>query len=683
MNFAGKERLRQEAAAAISGLPGLKAQAELAGGADRYVEDWLHILECYALRMAAASGRSPEETFRRVTLDSLHMAGLQADANVEAEMALFQLDADVDLDAFVTVIRTAPRFARQNPFVLRKRFPEDVRDEVLTAFKKGVVNEDTGLTVGMSGNDFREHLFTGESVDASAHLEAIGSLPELMRTARLIEKYDDKKPSERHEIEKMRRFIAAFSDGSGDYAVLLTVKEYAPGKYTLDEKNPVRLYHHRVERKLVPASSAAALVEQDGTSTSSSTNKYTIRQLLEDVNDSEGNPYLSRILNQSRAQANSPLGSVTISSAGYLIRLFQGANLSTLLHESGHIFFEEMGRAVGLGLADKAMRRDHAILRDWLGAKEGERLSVGQKEQLAKDFESYLMEGKAPSKELEGGFSRFRKWLLAVYRTIPNPRRELTDEVRGVFGRMLAVERKIVRDAALEEILAMPLEDAKDISARMIDQLEAGAAPWQRPCPPEKERPVLPWDPLEKAESLLAASGVAVFHDQKTRAYYSQDPDSLHLPPKEAFEDSGAYYSAALRGLAHSTRSPERLSREGGPYGSKKYALEELRAEIAAWMVCEDIGLAYVPDDYAARAESWINALKDDPRTILRVFQDAEEIAGYVLGAAPRPLEPQALLNGIFRAAAPPAREGDAPVLVRAEELAIPAPQKRGRGWSR
>jgi hypothetical protein len=332
------------------------------------------------------------------------------------------------------------------------------------------------------------------------------------------------------------------------------------------------------------------------------------------------------------------------------------------------------------------MRRDHEILRDWLGAKEGERLSVAQKEQLAGGFEAYLMEGKAPSKELAGGFSRFRKWLLAVYRTVPHPRRELTDEVRGVFGRMLAAERKIVRDAALEEILIMPLDAAKEISARVIDQLEAGAAPWQRPRPPEKERPVRPWDPHEKAESILAASGVAVFHNQKAGTYYSQELDSIHLPPKESFADSGAYYSAALRELAHSTRSPERLNRECGPYGSKKYALEELRTEIAAWMVCEDVGIAYVPDEdeYAVRARSRVYALKDDPREILRVFRDAEEIAGFVLDRAPALRGTQFLPGGVLREdLGSPTRESAAPSLTKGAEIGLPAPPTRARGWSR
>jgi hypothetical protein len=69
-----RERLRQEATAAIQSIPGLQAQAEsLGGGVDQYVGDWVNTLERYALRMAAA-GQSPVETFRRVAFTSLRQA---------------------------------------------------------------------------------------------------------------------------------------------------------------------------------------------------------------------------------------------------------------------------------------------------------------------------------------------------------------------------------------------------------------------------------------------------------------------------------------------------------------------------------------------------------------------------------------------------------------------------------
>jgi len=64
-------------------------------------------------------------------------------------------------------------------------------------------------------------------------------------------------------------------------------------------------------------------------------------------------------------------------------------------------------------------------------------------EQFARGFEAYLFEGNAPSIELQGLFQRFRAWLLNVYRDLKALNVELSDEVRGVFDRMLATNEQI------------------------------------------------------------------------------------------------------------------------------------------------------------------------------------------------------------------------------------------------
>lgn len=64
-------------------------------------------------------------------------------------------------------------------------------------------------------------------------------------------------------------------------------------------------------------------------------------------------------------------------------------------------------------------------------------------EQLARGFEAYFMEGKAPSLELQPAFSRIKSWMLSVYKTLRGLNVELTPEVRTVFDRMLASEDAI------------------------------------------------------------------------------------------------------------------------------------------------------------------------------------------------------------------------------------------------
>ena len=152
------------------------------------------------------------------------------------------------------------------------------------------------------------------------------------------------------------------------------------------------------------------------------------------------------------------------------------------------------------------------------------------------------------------------------------------------------------------------------------------------PLPPIEPGQRYEWEPIEKAEAILSASGAAIFHDQADRAYYAPMRDEIHLPPKEQFPTPGDYYGTALHELNHWTGHRSRLDRPGGPFGSEPYAREELRAEIASWMVSQDTGIPHNPEQHAAYVKSWIKSLKEDPYEIVRACRDAENIKEYVLG---------------------------------------------------
>jgi ribosomal protein S18 acetylase RimI-like enzyme len=78
-------------------------------------------------------------------------------------------------------------------------------------------------------------------------------------------------------------------------------------------------------------------------------------------------------------------------------------------------------------------------------------MSLDQKrkyhEKFAESFEQYLFEGKAPSRELQGVFSRVASWMKSVYQSIQSflarHNTQLTDEVRAVFDRILATDEQI------------------------------------------------------------------------------------------------------------------------------------------------------------------------------------------------------------------------------------------------
>lgn len=144
------------------------------------------------------------------------------------------------------------------------------------------------------------------------------------------------------------------------------------------------------------------------------------------------------------------------SDRKFTIGLTENADLSTFLHESAHFFLEVMGDLASdsantpQGLVDDYM----AILR-WLGAPRREEIGVEQHEQFARGFEAYIGEGKPPTPELAGAFARFRAWMKAIYKTLTALDVSLTDEVRGVFDRLVAGDEAIRR--AEEAVNVEPL----------------------------------------------------------------------------------------------------------------------------------------------------------------------------------------------------------------------------------
>jgi hypothetical protein len=199
-------------------------------------------------------------------------------------------------------------------------------------------------------------------------------------------------------------------------------------------------------------------------------------------------PQDANILRQDdtgRANANTQ-----ILEDAYIINMFKGANLSSALHESAHVFLAELGEVVSSGVASDAMIRDWNSITKWLGVdlldpKLTDDQYRSAHEQFARGFEEYLREGKAPSPELADAFERFKQWLTRIYQTVANlgpDRVPLTDEVRSAFGRLLATKQETRQTLADSELVIRTEADLNklglgpDEKARINQLLEQGRA---------------------------------------------------------------------------------------------------------------------------------------------------------------------------------------------------------------
>lgn len=142
----------------------------------------------------------------------------------------------------------------------------------------------------------------------------------------------------------------------------------------------------------------------------------------------------------------------------YIIDLFKGADASTVIHETGHYFFEIFMQESGLDTASDKLKKDRAAFLNYVGMTEEQWQAAdfeGRRaahERVATAFEQYLLEGKAPSKGLRGVFSRFSKWLKAIYSEVvkSDDYAGLTDDVRQVFDHWLAADADIEEAARMQ-----------------------------------------------------------------------------------------------------------------------------------------------------------------------------------------------------------------------------------------
>jgi antirestriction protein ArdC len=135
---------------------------------------------------------------------------------------------------------------------------------------------------------------------------------------------------------------------------------------------------------------------------------------------------------------------------------------------------------------------------------------------------------------------------------------------------------------------------------------------------------------LPQVDALIRATGID-FRIGGDRAFYAPGPDYVQVPPPEAYFEPINWHRTALHECSHASGHTSRLNRDlSGTFGSKKYAFEELIAEISAAFLCASLGITPTVR-HADYIGSWLEVLREDDRAIVRAASQASKAAGYLL----------------------------------------------------
>ncbi len=170
-----------------------------------------------------------------------------------------------------------------------------------------------------------------------------------------------------------------------------------------------------------------------------------------------------------QSKPGAPRGRIVFPESGFdgfnaRIELFQSRDLSTFLHESGHLWLEELRYDAESADATDQLKADWDAVKQWFAANghaiEGDTIPVEAHEMWARGVERYLMEGKPPVARLARLFETMKTWLVGIYRTVKRLNAPITDDVRGVMDRLIATDDEIAL-AATDQAIDLLFDNAE------------------------------------------------------------------------------------------------------------------------------------------------------------------------------------------------------------------------------
>lgn len=205
--------------------------------------------------------------------------------------------------------------------------------------------------------------------------------------------------------------------------------------------------------------------------------------IVENKNKFDGNGN-SMALHQLASEQD-PRASIDFNDNSSVIKLYKGADNSSILHETGHEFLNSLERIIDSGDSSPQTKTDFASVQSWLDtqdykAKNKEiteflkrsnkstklkknRIEAKNKierikrhEFFARGFETYIHEGNAPSSKVARIFEKFKGWFRSLYKSKEMLNSNITPEMRDVYSRLMGGEQNFKLKELMPETRKLP-----------------------------------------------------------------------------------------------------------------------------------------------------------------------------------------------------------------------------------
>lgn len=154
-------------------------------------------------------------------------------------------------------------------------------------------------------------------------------------------------------------------------------------------------------------------------------------------------------------------------------------------------------------------------------------------------------------------------------------------------------------------------------------------------------------EPKEVFDRYIENSGINLQHDNSATPHYLPGTDTMSLNMTGNEEH---FWASTFHECAHSTGHSSRLNRGivprmesfGEAISTAERAKEELVADIASGMICQEVGIdvmvahngVSILENTAAYVKSWGQYVKDDPNMFITACSQAEKAFNYVTSVA-------------------------------------------------